>query len=736
MAQIINVSNTSSNTNLNSYKGINLEVGDVFSAKVVNSNNGNNQIVLKLGNGTQINVSVDGQININTNGQNKFLVEGYENGQLKVKLLQNNASSISNLDQIIKGFLGSNVSDEDYSMLNALIKYNVPLTKENVLYGKTIMDFQNSIKNNPTKESEFIDNYVASRVINENSSEGQEVTGVVKDLCSQLKNMDNEQLATFMENGIDLSSDNIKSFNNIFNNDSVVFKNLSDIKDEINKIKPNDNAETNDVTVTTEKYDKSNIEEKSNGITKIDTNISKIVSLVLEDRLEGGSNIMPSISNVNNQVGIQNKTTRKLSFDVGEVFGARVVSYDGENDETVLKLSDGWKFSAKLNNGISLNQNEFYRFTVQGYEDGKISLKTIKDSDTSKDTDDEINGILKEYTGDSSSSGDATLLKSLIKHGIPLTKDNISLAKSIMDFKESITENPEKEDEFINAYMNSKGLDENNCDVQSVKASIKSFFSELKGFSTNELATFIENGIELTDENIKSFNNVFQNDSTINKELQDIKQEMPSSINNKEIETNPEKTAINNVINDTDKNTSKAVIEEINSKINEMKDTIRQLTSSNDFQKLGMNKAIESLISKLNDFKVFNTMSQNYYCMDVPMNFRDNDYNFKLIIKDDRKSGKKIDSKNVKIATSIKTINMGVVDAYIAVDNKNLNIDIKSDEKWTRLLNMTKKTLTNNIQSMGYNVSINVKDKEEEFNIVNCRDFFNDGSIGNLDTRV
>jgi ferritin-like metal-binding protein YciE len=703
MAQIINVSNTPANTNLNSSKDINLEVGDVFSAKVVNSNNRSNQIVLKLGNGTQINVTVDGQININTNGQNKFLVEGYENGELKVKLLQNNASSISNLDQIIKGFLGNNVNTRDYSMLKALIKYNVPLTKANVLYGKTIMDFQNSIKDNPTKESEFIDNYVASRGINENSSEGQEVTGVVKDLCSQLKNIDNEQLATFMENGIDLSSDNIKSFNNIFKNDSVVFKNLSDIKDEI---------------------------------TKIDTNISKIVSLVLEDKLEGGSNIMPSISNVNNQVGIQNKTTRKLSFDVGEVFGARVVSYDGENDETVLKLSDGWKFSAKLNNGISLNQNEFYRFTVQGYEDGKISLKTIKDSDTSKNTDDEINGILKEYTGDSSSSGDATLLKSLIKHGIPLTKDNISLAKSIMDFKESITENPEKEDEFINAYMNSKGLDENNCDVQSVKASIKSFFSELKGFSTNELATFIENGIELTDENIKSFNNVFQNDSTINKELQDIKQEMPSSINNKEIETNPEKTAINNVINDTDKNTSKAVIEEINSKINEMKDTIRQLTSSNDFQKLGMNKAIENLISKLNDFKVFNTMSQNYYCMDVPMNFRDNDYNFKLIIKDDRKSGKKIDSKNVKIATSIKTINMGVVDAYISVDNKNLNIDMKSDEKWTKLLNLSKKTLINNIQNMGYNVNINVKDKEEEFNIVNCRDFFNDGAIGNLDTRV
>ena len=70
---------------------------------------------------------------------------------------------------------------------------------------------------------------------------------------------------------------------------------------------------------------------------------------------------------------------------------------------------------------------------------------------------------------------------------------------------------------------------------------------------------------------------------------------------------------------------------------------------------------------KLNDVKLFNSISQQYYYLDLPINVKDNEYQFKLIIKDDRKKGKKIDSTNVKIATSIKTINMGTVDAYIKI---------------------------------------------------------------------
>jgi hypothetical protein len=734
VGQTINTNNISQNTNISSPKETKLDVGEVFSAKVIKSDNGNGDIVLKLKDGRQINAKLDGQVDININNQNKFLVEASENGEIKVRLLQDNTKPNNNLEQIVKKFLGVNANSSDYSMIKALIKYNIPLTKENILYAKTIMDFQNNINVDKSKVNIFIDKYLASRGIDENSAKGEQIKNIIKEFCSELNNIQNEELATFMENGIDISGDNIKSFNNIFKNDSTVFKALLDIMVKLKNVTGNEQK----TQIINEKPVENNTEKSPNKtFTKMDANISKIISLGLDTKLEGGKNIMPNISNVNNQVGIQNKSTRKLSFDVGEIFGARIVSYDGEKGEAVLKLSDGWKFSAKLSNSINLDENAFYKFKVDGYEDGKISLKTVKSDDTNKNSrDSALDKILNEYAGDSSNSEDYTLLKSLLKHGLPLTKDNISFAKSIMDFRESIIKTPEKEEEFINVYLNSKGLDENNSDVKDIKTSIKNFFSELKGFTTEELATFIENGIEVTDKNIKSFNNVFQKDSVINKELQDIKQEISSIINNKDVEMSSEKTSVSNSIKDVDKNASKVLIEEINSKINEMKDTIKQLTNINDLEKLGMNKSMDSLIKNINDFKVFNTMSQGYYYMDVPIKFKDNDYNFKMIIKDDRKSGKKIDSKNVKLATSIKTINMGVVDAYIAVNNKNLNIDIKAEEKWTKILSLTKNILMNKVQNMGYNVNVNVKEKEEDFNIINCRDFFNDGVAGNLDTRV
>lgn len=756
MGQMINTNKISQNTNISSPKETKLDVGEVFSAKVIKSDNGNGDIVLKLKDGRQINAKLDGQVDININNQNKFLVEASENGEIKVRLLQDNTKPNNNLEQIVKKFLGVNASSSDYSMIKALIKYNIPLTKENILYAKTIMDFQNNINVDKSKVNIFIDKYLASRGIDENSTKGEQIKNIIKEFCSELNNIKNEELATFMENGIDISGDNIKSFNNIFKNDSTVFKDLSDImvklknvtgneqKTQVINEKPAENNTEEDTKkvlgnkiLNSEDKVKVDSETPNRTFTKMDANISKIISLGLDTKLEGGKNIMPNISNVNNQVGIQNKSTRKLSFDVGEIFGARIVSYDGEKGEAVLKLSDGWKFSAKLSNSINLDENAFYKFKVDGYEDGKISLKTVKSDDTNKNSEDSaLDKILNEYAGDSLNSEDYTLLKSLLKHGLPLTKDNISFTKSIMDFRESIIKTPEKEEEFINAYLNSKGLDENNSNVKDIKTSIKNFFSELKGFTTEELATFIENGIEVTDKNIKSFNNVFQKDSVINKELQDIKQEISSIIDNKDVEMSSEKVSVSNSIKDIDKNASKALIEEINSKINEMKDTIKQLTNINDLEKLGMNKSMDSLIKNINDFKVFNTISQGYYYMDVPIKFKDNDYNFKMIIKDDRKSGKKIDSKNVKLATSIKTINMGVVDAYIAVNNKNLNIDIKTEEKWTKILSLTKNILMNKVQNMGYNVNVNVKEKEEDFNIINCRDFFNDGVAGNLDTRV
>ena len=114
---------------------------------------------------------------------------------------------------------------------------------------------------------------------------------------------------------------------------------------------------------------------------------------------------------------------------------------------------------------------------------------------------------------------------------------------------------------------------------------------------------------------------------------------------------------------------------------------------------------------KLNDIKMFNSISEQYYYLDLPINVKENEYQFKLIIKDDRKKGKKIDSKNVKIATSVKTINMGTVDAYIKINNNNMNIDINCDKFWVKVLDLGKEKLIKDLSSLNYRVNIEVNKK-------------------------
>src|SRR3712207_6213145 len=143
-----------------------------------------------------------------------------------------------------------------------------------------------------------------------------------------------------------------------------------------------------------------------------------------------------------------------------------------------------------------------------------------------------------------------------------------------------------------------------------------------------------------------------------------------------------------------------------------------------------------SIRQDMNDFKVFNTLSDQYYYMDIPINVNKDEYECKLVIKDERKKGKKIDSKNVKIATSVKTVNMGVIDAFISINNKIMNIDLKSNKKWMSILDGKKQGVLNALKSTGYNVYMSVSEREEEFNISTCSKFFQDNGTSAIDIKA
>ncbi|NMM61521.1 hypothetical protein HBE96_02160 [Clostridium sp. P21] len=565
---------------------------------------------------------------------------------------------------------------------------------------------------------------------------------------------------------------------------------------------------------------------------------------------------MAGIWNVNSTYNVNTKRIfSKLSFEVGQNFAARIMNLDKLTGEVLLKLLDGWQFSAKLQKGIDILPEGLIRFQVEGFEDGELQLKVLnpdnKKSDTEKDS---IDFLLKSKSINVDKK-DYTLLSKMVKHEIPLTKENISNMKTIVDFMDKINQNPEEETAFIDRYMQSKNISPSSAKGQEIKETLKGFFSELKNLSEEDVLIFAENNIELTEKNIKSFNDIFKKPGGLYKEIKNMGQEISGknpqetmnkqdsnikgekiyvqaeqkgevlengskNITYKDITENANKTenVVQNKIQDVNKNNvesenksvnsskgenvsnsnaqgnvqtkvenkvekqsqsenqlnkeisnkeietnntnkeefksylnknnvdskeqivekiAKAIKDQISEKTQEMKNIIRTALESNSEMKSEAFSNIQQVLDKsINDFKVFNTVSNSYYYLDLPLNVDNSEYQCKLMIKDERKKGKKIDSTNVKIAASVSTINMGVVDAYIKVNNFNMDIDIKCDSNWIDTLDNGKGRIFDELNDIGYNLNIYVNEKKQEINIVNCREFFEDDNLGIIDRKV
>ncbi|MFL0197681.1 hypothetical protein ACJDU8_19230 [Clostridium sp. WILCCON 0269] len=562
---------------------------------------------------------------------------------------------------------------------------------------------------------------------------------------------------------------------------------------------------------------------------------------------------LAGIWNINSVYNANSKQiSTKLSFQIGEKFSARVLNLNKLTGEILLKLLDGWQFSAEIDNPESILENKLIRLQVEGFENDKLKLKVVKSEESQQnESKDSIKLFIKENSLNLNSE-DYEIIEKMVKSEIPLTKENISNIKTILDFINKIKQYPKEEDVFIQNYLLSKSINPDSQKGDAIKDTLKNFFNELKNIDKEDLFIFLENNVELNEDNIKSFNNVFKKDSTIYNEIKylgDILKSDKSIYNNEEnndnvkqsnsykngednsignkvntlkadekinysnqpkldvntkssvIENNTESDKLNKILDEvknvnteeklqvnnrnkldinenvdskqTYENNNKSVLsntldfdgkmkemsshsarnaniiaenideivsqikDQVNAKTDEIKDIIRQfLEQKSDGKNEFSKNIIYQLNNNINDFKLFNTISNSYYYMDLPINLNDTDYQCKLMIKDDRKKGKKIDSTNVKIITSISTENMGVVDAYLTVNNSKMNIDIKCSKEWLNLLSQGHKRILESLSNMKYNIDVAFYEKKEEMNISTCREFFDDNDIGTLNIRV
>lgn len=198
------------------------EVGERFTGRVVAKGDGKD-ITVKLSDGWQFIAELEGNINLDDLKLVKFQVNGFENGKLKLKLVEDSVDEKSTGDESFQEIIDKEgLSKEDIDILKQMVKRNLPLTRDNINLIKGLIQFNGKISSNPKEIDAFIQTYLQSKNISGNSEEGQAVKEMLTKFLNEFKNMSQDDILTFIENNLDFSEESIDSFNKLFKGNSSI----------------------------------------------------------------------------------------------------------------------------------------------------------------------------------------------------------------------------------------------------------------------------------------------------------------------------------------------------------------------------------------------------------------------------------------------------------------------------------------------------------------------------------
>ena len=622
MPAIWNVNNSYNVNNKKYSSKLTFEVGEKFSGRIISKGEGN-EVTVKLADGWQFSATIDGNIESEENIPLQLQVEGYEEGKLKLKIIKkevgtNNSSNDSFSEVIDKEGLGK----DDVDILKKMVKHNIPLTRENITFVKSLLQFNTKINIDNSEIDNFILKYIDSKGISGESEQGKQIINTLKEFFINFKNMKPEEILFFLENNIKLTSENIESFKKLFSSNGSTVKEFFD-----------------------------NIRNDFAGIG--------VEMKELEDNIS------------NSKIG------------------------ENHLDNSLKNISE------------EINKDKL------GYN--SLASKLYDSNDTSKAKVSML-AVLKSITG-----GDDNLLRDLIKDILIGKKEqfttneyNTALAKI----------NNLSDEEFINIVKDVLGKNRELKEISkdTVNIVLRSLFGKDIEVGEAELRKIQD----VTEYKFQKFE--------LNNELGKENKLIGNNIANKIITTLEQEV----IIEERKKivSANELIKNDINKKIEGIKDIIKELLIASKGEGEGADKVIQLLKNNISEFKLFNTISNEYYYLDVPINREMSEYPCKLIIKDNRKYGKKIDKTDVKIVLTVKTINLGVVDGFLSVKDKSLDVELKCDKNYMKVLELSKSKLSNDLQKLGFNINIKVSMKEEEITLASCREFFNDKAMNGIDIKV
>lgn len=615
--------------------GYEFNQGDTLKGRVIKEDSQSNKVTIKLTNGMEIEAELQGEVDLK-GGLLNFEVAELKDNMLFLKLTANNTEVINeeiakeSIDEIMNFILKEGLKKEDYNMLKAMVKYNIPLTRENITTVKSIMEFSDKMNNNPVEIKNFINSYLNSRDIAANSKEGVYVSQKLYEFFEAFSKTDLQEVLLFLENDIEFTKENLESFNKLFNNENAMEKVINEVNEKLgNAIAIEDNTLNREILEKTlkQEHSKDVIDYKNN--SNNDINDMKEVKDIKDIKNINDIKDTKDITDNNSSILSKNSTVKTIQATL-----IKESSKDNIVKESILKDSI-------INDG---SKSEFFM-------------------------EDDVKEIIK-------------VLKNENKSMVNENKSELNINKEIL--RESILKHTGKEIRLNDAEA--------------------------------KLLEVIINKDEIKDKEINFIKNLFNSVESRQKGEE------------KELKSNDIRENIFNISKDLSKN--------ITEKSEGAKEVIRNIISNLKESDENSSQILNIMKNSINDLKLFNKINDQYYCLDVPINFKENEYPCKLIIKDDRKEGKAIDSSNFKVAVSVKTVKLGTVDALLNVKNRNIDLQLKCDKSVMNLFVISKGKLKEIVESSGFSTKIEIVERTEELQLSSCREFFNDNNIAAVDITV
>ncbi|MGL4655538.1 MAG: hypothetical protein ACRCWM_06630 [Sarcina sp.] len=583
---------------------------------------GKNSVTLKLKDGTEIVAKLDIPLEDIIEGLTKFEVVGFDKGQVKLKVLNEEAQkqqtkTLNDSLELLLNKFGLEIDKKQ--ILEKMLKFNIQMTKENIELLNTLTEFRDKALTNPKDIKGFIDSYIASKGNEVLLEQKQVVESKLNEFFKSFSEMSDNDILAFLENDIEINTTNVKSFLNITKENGGVFNSLRNATEDIQNLEEDANffssIKNNGELISTNK------EKISRNAILADNDTEVSIEKNLDGKLE-------------NQT-FKDALVREKDITISKMEGNKINESLKKIDEQIKSVKTEVKSLVELGSGVLKN------------EAAKEVLKKLAAN---------LNSISKEIPV---SEKLTTVLDKVIKSFDNLDKRSLESLKNIFEFTKK--EIVKLEQDFSVIVKEKLGGESSHSD-------------KLQG---KEIDMFL-------------------------KDFKEVKMGLAD-------------------------------------KQEQMKEAIRMLADKVASNNEGASQMVMGVLKdKIADFKMFNDLSNEYYYLDVPLNMKDQEYPCKLVIKDDRKDGKKLDEKNIKLAVSVKTVNIGSVDALIKISDKNIKIELKVLKQNMNLLEKNKDSLHKALEQLSFMPYIFVSEKKEivESSISDFREFFSDGNTLALDKKV